>query len=139
MTEEQISFLPELDATEPEKAWLFPDMESTENENGVYCNDVRQYKRVEWNKYQVELTIAAVGDRIYYEYGYTAGPDNYYGSYSPLDEDSYWCHRNNNMQRLKDSICNTFKFTKLCSDRNLSQKSRDELYKLMRKLVEEMN
>lgn len=135
---ETISFLPQLDAMEPRTDWLFPDMESKANENGVYCYDVRQYRKGTWNRWSVELTIAAVGDRIYYEFGYTSGPDNYYGRYSPLDEDSDWCHRNNGVAMLRQSICDTFRNSRLENDGNLSPNSRKELWKLMRQICEEV-
>lgn len=135
-----ISLLPALDATlHPDGEWLFPGMESRMNENGVYTEDIKEYKAGKWNTYSVELTIAAVGDKVYYEFGLTSGMiDNYYGLYSPLDNDSKWCHRNNTIDNLRGFIVNEFANSVLPNNRNLCDKSRKELDKLMRKLVKEI-
>lgn len=47
-----ISLLPALDATlHPDGEWLFPGMESRMNENGVYTEDIKEYKTGKWNTY----------------------------------------------------------------------------------------
>ena len=134
-----ISLLPELDAATHPDVWLFPGMESLKNENGVYTENVKKYKAGTWSKWSVELTIAADGIKVYYEYGLTNGLiDNYYMHYTPLDEYSRWCNRNNTVENLREFIANSFANSVLPNDRNLSERSRRELDKLMRKLVKEI-
>lgn len=137
MTEDTISFLPSLDALEHKGVWLFPKMDSKMNENGVFTIDTKEYKLGQHSKYQVELSIAAQEKKCYYEFGYTSGPDNYYGRYSPLCDTSEQCVRNNTIENLKMFVCMSFE-TRTENDRNLSSKGRSELRKLMKKLVEQI-
>lgn len=131
-----ISLLPALDATLHPETWLFPEMESKPDENGVYVNDVKHFSTGYWKKFYAEVDIAAVGGQVYYEFGYESAPDNSYCRFSPLNEYSHKCNRNNSLDFLRKIIADTFRNSVLPYDRNLSENSRKELAKLMQKLVE---
>lgn len=133
-----ISLLPALDAATHPDVWLFPSMESTANDCGVLTEDVKTFTKGSWNKYLVEVKIGAVGNKVFFEFGLNSSKDNGYGRFSPLDETSYQCNRNNTIDDLRKFIVNDFEHSVLARDNNLCRQSKKELLKICKELVKEI-
>ena len=122
---------------EPKKAWLFEGMASEKNDCEVFTENVIELKKGSYKSFSVELSIAAYRNHIFYDFGFESAMDSHYSSFSPLNEQSPQCHRNNSIEFLQTCILGSFK-QRLNNNRNLCNKSRTEIYKLMEKLVKEV-
>lgn len=128
---DQISFLPMLDDAE-HPTWLLSGKPGMQNENGVYVENVMEFRDGKLTGVNIEVKLCAVDKNILFEFSYQTGT---YGCGHPLWDGSHKCHRNNSADFLAEMIFNTFKNSVVPYDGNLKNytKQTKELLKLCKK------
>ena len=127
----QISFLPMLDDAE-HPTWLLSGKPGMQNENGVYTENVMEFREGKLTGVNIEVELCAVDKNILFEFSYQTGT---YGCGHPLCDGSHKCHRNNSAPFLAEMIFSTFKNGVVPYDKNLVNypKQTKELLKLCKK------
>ena len=131
---DQISFLPMLDDAE-HPTWLLSGKPGMQNENGVYVENVMEFREGKLSGVNVEVNLCAEGNFILFEFSYNTG---IYGCGRPLWEESHKCLRANSAEFLAEMIFSTFKNGVVPYDKNLVNypKETKELLKLCKKACE---
>lgn len=138
---DQLSFLSQLYDTVQKGFACQGWDEATTNDCGVYVHGTHHIVSGKYNKYPyIEVDIARVGDEVLYEFGYELGADsNYCGRFSPLSKPCYSCHRNNSAEFVASAIVETFVNSVVPRNRNITQKSRTELVKTIKKMEKQIS
>ena len=131
---DQISFLPMLDDAE-HPTWLLSGKPGMQNENGVYVENVMEFREGKLSGVNVEVNLCAEGNFILFEFSYQTGT---YGCGHPLCRPCHDCHRANSAQFLAECIFSSFKNSVVPYDKNLVNypKETKELLKLCKKACE---
>ena len=131
---DQISFLPMLDDAE-HPAWLLSGRPGIQNENGVYVENVMEFREGKLTGVNIEVKLCAVDKNILFEFSYQTGT---YGCGHPLCRPCHDCHRANSAQFLAEMVFSTFKNGVVPYDKNLVNypKQMKELLKLCKKACE---
>ena len=131
---DQISFLPMLDDAE-HPTWLLSDKPGMQNENGVYVENVMEFREGLMPHNYVCVKLCAEGNFILFEFDYSTGT---YGVGNPLCRPCHDCHRANSAEFLAECIYNVFQHGVVPYDKNLVNypKETKELLKLCKKACE---
>ena len=128
---DQISFLPMLDDAE-HPTWLLSGKHGMQNENGVYVENVMEFREGLMPHNYVCVKLCAEGNFILFEFSYQTGT---YACGHPLCRPCHECHRANSAQFLAECIYNVFQHGVVPYDKNLVNypKETKELLKLCKK------
>lgn len=122
-----------LDLLEGHGEWLLSNIpEGGKNDCGVFVDNVLKFREGKLTRDNIEIKLCRFGKYIYYEFDYMVGT---YGSGSPINEQSFNCHRNNTIKTLVDAIYNDFIHSVCGYDRNLDnyKEGKKKLVALCRK------
>lgn len=131
---DQISFLPMLDDAE-HPTWLLSGKPGMQNENGVYTENVLEFREGKLTGINIEVKLCAEGNFILFEFSYNTGT---YGGGRPLCRPCHECHRANSAEFLAEMIFSTFKNGVVPYDKNLTNypKETKKLLELCKKACE---
>ena len=97
---DQISFLPMLDDAE-HPTWLLSGKPGMQNENGVYTENVLEFREGKLTGINIEVQLCAEGNFVLFEFSYNTGT---YGCGHPLCRPCHECHRANSAEFLAEMI-----------------------------------
>ena len=128
---DQISFLPMLDDAE-HPTWLLSGKPGMQNKNGVYVENVMEFREGKLTGVNIEVQLCAEGNFVLFEFSYNTGT---YGCGHPLCRPCHECHRVNSAEFLAEMIFSTFKNGVVPYDKNLVNYPNEtkELLKLCKK------
>ena len=118
------------DAEHP--TWLLSDKPGMQNENGVYVENVMEFREGLMPHNYVCVKLCAEGNFILFEFSYQTGT---YACGHPLCRPCHDCHRSNSAEFLAECIYNVFQHGVVPYDKNLVNypKETKELLKLCKK------
>lgn len=138
---DQLSFLSQLYDT-VQKGFVCQGWEeATTNDCGVYVHGTHEIYSGTYNEFpNIDVKMARVGDKVLFEFDYNTGAENnMYGCGHPLSEPCHSCHRNNSAEFVAKAIVDTFVNSVIPYDKNLTQKSRTELVKTIKKMEKQIS
>ena len=121
------------DAEHP--TWLLSGKPGMQNENGVYVENVMEFREGLMPHNYVCVKLCAEGNFILFEFSYQTGT---YGCGHPLCRPCHECHRANSAEFLAEMIFSTFKNCVVPYDKNLTNypKETKKLLELCKKACE---